>query len=270
MDTVFLPYQQRILADETNQLIVVEKSRRIGISWAVAGDCALYASETAGGDVYYKGQDKEMAQTFINDAAWFAKEIYSLVCSEIQEEVFQDPENPNKEIFTFKIHFKSGHSIVAQSSNPAGLRSKGRPSDRFVFDEAAFHPDFKALLKAAMALMMWGCRIMILSSHNGDGNVFNELVKDIRSGKRPGQVYRVTFQEAIADGLFKRVCQMTGKEWSPDAEKTWVTYMYDSYGDDAAEELDVIPSSGSGVVLTRAQIERCMKPTITQNFAWNG
>jgi len=264
MSSLFLPYQQRILSTD-NQLIVVEKSRRIGISWAVAGDCALYASRQDGGDVYYKGQDKEMAQTFINDAAWFAKEIYKEVF-----EVFEDPEMPDKSIFTLKIHFKSGHSIVAQSSNPAGLRSKGRPSDRFVFDEAAFHPDFKALLKAAMALMMWGCRIMILSSHNGDGNVFNELIKDIRSGKRPGQVYRVTFQEAIADGLFKRVCQMTGKEWSPEAEKIWVTYMYDSYGDDAAEELDVIPSAGSGVVLTRAQIERCMKPTIIQNFAWTG
>ncbi len=262
MNFTFLPYQQKVLSDEINQLIVVEKSRRIGMSWAVAGDCAIYASRTDGGDVYYKGQDKEMAQTFINDAAWFAKEICNEVCP-----IFEDPEMPDKSIFTFKIHFKNGHKIVAQSSNPAGLRSKGRPSDRFVFDEAAFHPDFKALLKAAMALMMWGCRIMILSSHNGEDNPFNELIKDIRSGKRPGKVYRVTFQEAVADGLFKRVCQMTGQAWSEEAEQAWVAQMYAYYGSDAQEELDVIPSSGSGVVLTRAQIERCMKPAIVQNFS---
>lgn len=173
------------------------------------------------------------------------------------------------------LPLKSNLTAVIQSSRKAltplaGLRSKGRPSDRFVFDEAAFHPDFKALLKAAMALMMWGCRIMILSSHNGENNPFFELISDIRSGKRPGKVYRVTFQEAIADGLFKRVCQMTGQTWSEEAEKAWVAQMYAYYGNDAQEELDVIPSSGSGVVLTRAQIERCMKPTITQNFAWNG
>lgn len=266
-DFIFLPYQTRILSEaESHRLNIIEKSRRIGISWALAGDCSLYAARKNGGDVYYKGQDKEMAQTFITDAAWFAKEVYQLPCSGIDEQVFPNPDNPDKSIFTYTVRYASGHSIVAQSSNPAGLRGKGRPSDRFVFDEAAHHPDLKALLKAAMALMMWGCQIFIVSSHNGDTNPFNELINEMRAGKRPGKVHRTTFMEAIKQGLYKRICQMTGHVWTQAKESAWVAEIYAYYGDDAAEELDVIPSQGSGVVLSRALIERCMRPCAIESF----
>jgi phage FluMu gp28-like protein len=268
-NSIFLPYQQDILTESAyHQLNVIEKARRLGISWAIAGDCALYASQAQGGDVYYKGQDKEMAQTFITDAAWFAKEIYAVVVSEIDEKVFPDPDNPDKDILSYTVRFNSGHFIQAQSSNPAGLRGKGRPSDRFVFDEAAFHPDLKALIKAGMALLTWGCKIFFISTHNGDANPFNELVTDIRAGKRPGKVHRVSFMEGVEQGLYKRICQITDQVWTPDTEAEWVAQMYAYYGDDADEELNVIPSQGSGVVLPRALIDRCMVDADIKAYKW--
>lgn len=268
-DSVFLPYQSRFL-QSPHQLEVWEKSRRVGASWAVSGDETLYASSKNGGDVYYKGQDKDMAQTFITDAAWFAKEVYSLAASDVAEHVFPDPEKPDKNIFTFTVRFASGFKVEAQSSSASGLRGKGRPSDHFVFDEAAFHPDFPALLKAGMALLTWGCRIRILSSHNGDVNPFNELIQEIRAGKRgkDAAVHRTTFMDAIGEGLYKRICQRTGKVWTQAGEDAWVAQMYAFYGDDAAEELDVIPSAGSGVVLPRALIERCMVAANEERYEW--
>ncbi|BBI66829.1 hypothetical protein PKHYL_10200 [Psychrobacter sp. KH172YL61] len=40
---VLLPYQQKWIADES-QLKIAEKSRRIGLTWAEAADCALVAA----------------------------------------------------------------------------------------------------------------------------------------------------------------------------------------------------------------------------------
>ena len=74
---------------------------------------------------------------------------------------------PHQQILSFTINFDSGHKIQAFTSNPRNLRSKGRPGERLVIDEAAFVDDIKELLKAAMAMTMWGGQIRIISTHNG-------------------------------------------------------------------------------------------------------
>lgn len=274
-DSLLLPYQRAWLDDAGAQIKVWEKSRRIGASWCQAGDDALYASQKNGGCVWYLGQDKEMAQAYIQDAVFWAKEVYQIACSEVEESVFRDE---NKDILTYIVRFASGAKISALSSRPANLRSKGRPNDRFTFDECAFHPDFDGLLKAAGALLTWGCRLRFLSTHNGELNPFNELVQDIRAGKRPGAVHRTDFKDAVKQGLYKRICRIAAAnapdkkraamEWTKEKERAWIKEMYAFYGDNAAEELDVIPSGGSGVWLPRVMIERCMSPADIQEFAW--
>ncbi len=65
LPSVLLPYQARLLATTaTHQLVVCEKSRRIGMTWAVGADAALTAgaSRGAGGsDVLYIGYNLDMA-----------------------------------------------------------------------------------------------------------------------------------------------------------------------------------------------------------------
>ena len=46
---------------------VWEKSRRIGASWCEASDAALYGAGESGGDTWYIGYNKEMAEEFIGD-----------------------------------------------------------------------------------------------------------------------------------------------------------------------------------------------------------
>lgn len=253
---LLLPYQNAWLS-ETANFAVIEKCRRAGISWAQAGRDALHAGHSNGGNVWYMGQDKDMSQAYITDAAWWADEVYgsTLKHSDIEQDVLEDGDNS---IMSYKIRFASGFKITALSSRPANLRSKGRVGDRFTFDEAAYHPDFAGLMKAAGALLMWGCKVRIISTHNGADNPFNELVQDIRSGEQPGKVHRIDFQEAIRQGLYKRICAVTGKKWTRKAEQDWMTEIYRTYRHNAAEELDVIPSQSSGVWLPRALIEARM------------
>jgi len=255
--TALLAYQQAWIADKS-PVKICEKSRRVGLSWAEASDVALSAAtarEAGGDDAWYIGYNQDMAKEFIRDVGFWARH-YQLAASEMEEVVLKDED---KDILSFVIKFASGFRVTALSSRPSNLRGK---QGTVVIDEAAFHDDLQGLLKAAMALLMWGGKVRIISTHNGDANAFHELVLDCRSGKVPYSLHRITFQNAVQAGLFRRICLSTKRVWSLAAEEAWVGDMYAFYGDHAAEELDVIPSSGSGAWLTRAMIEAVMRPEI--------
>lgn len=251
---VLLPYQQRWLAD-TSQVKVVEKSRRIGLSWAEACDAVLCAAATNGMDVWYIGYVKDMAIEFILDCAQWAIHFQHVATAiEVSEDVFvQGAEK--KSVFAFSIKFASGHRITALSSKPRNLRGK---QGRVILDEAAFHEAQAEILKAAMALLIWGGCLRIISTHDGDDNPFNQLVKDIRAGRFPYSIHRFTFDEALLEGLFERICLRTGETFSLAAQATWSAKIRANYGDDADEELDCIPKHGSGAFLTRELVEQCM------------
>jgi phage FluMu gp28-like protein len=255
--TVLLPYQQAWVADQS-QVKICEKSRRVGISWAEAADAALTgaASREAGGDdTWYIGYNQDMAKEFILDVAFWATH-YQLAAGAMEEEVFIDQD---RSILTFGITFASGFRVTALSSRPSNLRGK---QGRVVIDEAAFHNDLAGLIKAAMALLMWGGRVRIISTHDGDTNAFNEVVQDCRAHKLPYSVHRIEFNAAVEAGLFRRICLSTKKEWSEEAEAAWVAGIRAFYASNASEELDVIPGSGSGTYLSRAIIESCMQDGI--------
>ena len=256
-----LPYQSAWVADKS-PLKVAEKSRRIGLTWAEASDNVLIAASerTAGGmNCYYIGYNMDMAIEYIEACAMWAR-VFNRAAGEIEEgeEVFKEA-NEDRAIKTYTIRFASDFRIVALSSRPANLRGK---QGVVVIDEAAFHQQLGELLKAALALLIWGGRVRVISTHDGDTNPFNELVKDINSGKRKGSVHKTTFMEAVNQGLYQRVCLRLGITWSTETESAWVQSVYDFYGDAASEELDVIPSQGSGAWLTAALIEKCMRPEL--------
>lgn len=248
---VLLGYQQRWVADQS-PLKLAEKSRRIGLTWGEAADDVLIASGDDGSNVFYISATQDMALEYIEACAMWAR-AFDLAAGQIEEGIFIDGD---KEIKTYRIDFpKSGRRIVALSSRPANLRGK---QGVVVIDEAAFAPDLAGLIKAAMAMLMWGDKVRIISTHNGDDNPFNELINEVRAGKRKGAVHRITFADAVADGLFERVCLRKGKPWSQEAEDVWVADVRSFYGDDAEEELDAVPARGGGTYLPLALIEARM------------
>ncbi|MBI2278156.1 MAG: hypothetical protein HYU74_12450 [Dechloromonas sp.] len=251
-----LVYQQEWIADES-PLKIAEKSRRIGLTWAEAADNVLIASSAEGSNVFYISATQDMAIEYIEACAMWARH-FDMAAAEVEEGIFLDDDG--KAIKTYKIDFpKTGHRIVALSSRPANLRGK---QGVVVIDEAAFAPDLDGLIKAAMAMLMWGDKVRIISTHNGDDSLFNELINEVRAGKRGGTVHRISFARAVEDGLFRRVCLRKGVEWTQEAEDKWVAGVRNFYGDDAAEELDVIPAQGGGAFLPLALIEARMKPGV--------
>ena len=252
---VMLPYQAKWMEDRS-PLKIAEKSRRTGLTWAEAADDVLEAAAKNGQNVYYIAYNQDMTIEYIQACGMWAR-AFDYAAGEIEEGIWDDEADRDRSIKTFTIRFPSGFRIVALSSRPTNLRGK---QGVVVIDEAAFHDKLDELLKAALALLIWGGSVRVISTHNGADNPFNSLIQDARAGKRGAKasVHRIEFRPAVADGLYRRVCARLNRPWSAEDEAAWVEEVYGFYGDAAAEELDVVPSSGDGVFLSTVLIESRM------------
>lgn len=177
---VLLGYQRRLLeTTAAHPVVVVPKSRRIGATWGIGADAALTAgaARDAGGmDVLYIGYNLDMAREFIDVCAMWAV-AFAQAATAVGEFLFDDvnPADPadTKAIQAFRIRFASGFEVVALSSRPRSLRGR---QGCVILDEAAFHDDLEGLLKAAFALLIWGGKVLVISSHNGEAT-FGDLVR---------------------------------------------------------------------------------------------
>ncbi|QDG74442.1 hypothetical protein [Labrenzia sp. PHM005] len=265
LPNVLLPYQSKTVAllDSSGlEVLFIEKSRRIGMTWGLASYAVLKAAKEkkAGGmDAMYISYSQEMTREFVDACAMWAR-AYAIAAISQDEFVFEDtdPSHPDetRHIQAFRIRFASGFEIVALSSAPRSLRGK---QGLVIIDEAAFVENLKELLKAALAFLMWGGQVIVCSTHDGTENEFNVHIQDILSGRSPYAHVRVDLDEALQDGLYERICLVQGKTWSAKDEADWRQKIIDFYGDGADEELFCIPSQGSGAWLSAPLIEARMK-----------
>ncbi|MDD9910196.1 MAG: hypothetical protein OXR62_10940 [Ahrensia sp.] len=255
-DGILMAHQKRWLSD-TSPLKVCEKGRRTGITYAEAIDATLIAARENGENYFYIGDTKDKGREFIDYVAHFAKVIQSQLAS-VEEFLFEDqqPDGTTKYIAAFRVRFASGFRVEALSSNPANIRGL---QGVVCIDEAAFHRNVRKVIDAVNALLIWGGRVRVISTHNGTLNPFNELITEARAGQNIFKVHRYPFQEAIDNGLYERVCLIRG--WTPTTEgkAQWEATIRKSYGtrtNQMGQELDAVPADAEGAVLTRAAIDR--------------
>lgn len=261
-DGILMRHQREWLED-TSDLKIAEKGRRTGITFAEALDDTLIAAakRSAGGsNVFYIGDTKDKGREFIGYVAHFAKVVAGEL-AQVEEFLFKDEraDGTSKDITAYRVTFASGFRVEALSSNPANIRGL---QGIVVIDEAAFHKDVREVIDAVNALLIWGGKVRVISTHNGYLNPFNELVREALAGKNPFKVHHIPFALAIENGLFKRVCQMKGEPWSQEAQDAWEATIRGSYGARTSamrQELDAVPSDAEGAALTRVQIEARME-----------
>ena len=258
LPSVLYPAQQRWVADPS-PFKIAEKARRTGITFAEAADDVLIAAaaKSAGGqNVYYIGTDKDMTEEYIDACGAWAKQ-FNRAADYIGEGLWDEDED-DKHIKTFTIRFpESGFKITALASRPRKLRGR---QGVLVGDEAAFQDDLPALLKAAMAFLIWGGKVRLISTHDGEENAFNQLIEQVQAGKRKGSVHRISFRDAVNEGLYERICLRLGKQWSAEEQEKFLADTYEFYGEDAGEELDLIPAQGGGIYLSMGLVLSRMSP----------
>lgn len=263
---VLMRHQAEWLEDDSD-LKLAEKGRRTGVTFAEALDATLIASlkKSAGGQNYfYIGDTKDKGREFIGYVAHFARIIAGELVS-VEEFMFDDYREDGSlagQISAFRVRFSSGRRVEALSSRPENIRGL---QGTVCVDEAAFHRDVRGVLDSVNALLIWGGKIRVISTHNGVLNPFNELIREAKAGKVPFSCHFIPFGKAVTNGLFRRVCEMSGKTWSPEAEAAWEAKIRGAYGVRKAamlQELDAIPAEAEGAALTRVQIEACMDGAI--------
>ena len=255
MNELLLPYQKEWLNDKSD-LRLWEKSRRIGASYTLALEAVLDGASGSGGrNTYYLSYNKDMTRQFIKDCAYWAGVLQ--IAAEILEETIIADE---KDITVFRLRLASGKEIAALPSVEYALRSK---QGNVILDEAAFVEDFEGIKKAALALLIWGGKFSVLSTHNGDDNPFNLFIKKIKRGEeKDWKLHRTTFDEAVEQGLYKKICQAQKIAWTAQKEAEFGKRIYDIYKDNADEELRCIPRRAGTRYFPRLLLEGVVDESI--------
>jgi phage FluMu gp28-like protein len=247
---ILLPYQKRWLEDKS-PLRIWEKSRRIGASWVLALEAVLDGAGQGGRSTYYLSYNKDMTRQFIKDASYWAKALQ--IAAEYFEEELID-EN-SKTVTVFRITLVSGSEIAALPSTEYALRSK---QGNVILDEAAFTAEFEGIKKAALALLIWGGKFSILSTHNGDDSPFCLFLNRIKSGDEPDwSAHRTTFSRAIEEGLYKKICEKNKKAWNTQREAQFIAHIRRIYRENMEEELDCVPVRSGSRYFPRFLLEAC-------------
>lgn len=232
---VFLPYQTAWLTDK-NPISVTEKSRQIGWSFIHAFRAVFKASSNKR-DTLVTSYNKSSVKVFIKDCTFWARLFNTIHTITTNQEIIKD-----RFISIFELRFSNGRIIRAVSGDSVNMR--GISGWDIIIDEAAYRAQpLDDILASASANIIHGGTIRIGSTHCGEDSDFNKLVQDIKNYKKPYQLHKTTFKEAITEGLYKRICLKKGETWTFEKELIWMESIYSMYGHRAIEELDAVPSN---------------------------
>lgn len=235
-DPLFCAYQTLIVNDD-HPVSIVEKGRQIGYSHVTAFRAVLKAASNIR-DTVYMSYNRESAKDFMRDVQRWCR-IFNLTFSLYQEECIDD-----NSINIFECSFLNLRKIIAVSGDCTNLR--GKPGADVIIDEACYNPNpIEDILAASMATLIHGGSVRIGSTHAGIDSDFNKLIERVKAGELPYKHIKVTFKDAIEQGLYKRICAKSRQIWTQEKQDAWVDGIYKMYGNRASEELDAEPSDYS-------------------------
>lgn len=194
-DTFLLPYQSAWVNDRS-LVRLMEKSRRVGISYATAYDEVRQKSlKGAKVDTWFSSRDDLTAQGFIGYCKGFAG-VLNIAANAYEADILF---NDGRDSATARVlRFATGATINSISSNPDVFAGKG---GNVGLDEFALRNDPRKVYDIAQPTIDWGGRLSIISTHRGAGNFFNKLIQDERdpdTRKHRGiSIHRVTLSDAL-------------------------------------------------------------------------
>ena len=117
------------------------------------------------------------------------------------------------EIKALEIKLPGGSRITALPANPDTARGF---SANVLLDEFAFHADSRKIWSALFPVISAGHKLRVVSTPNGKGNKFYELMTD-REPDNPWSRHRVDIYQAVADGLPRDIDLLRRGLNDPDA-----------------------------------------------------
>ena len=256
-DVFMLPYQERWVRD-TAIMKLMEKGRRIGVSYCSAYEDMRYHSQQANRlQTWVSSRDELTARQYVRDCMGFAK-ILHMAAVEVGERVLIDDKGNTHTAQV--IPFPNGAALHSLSSNPDAFAGRG---GRVKLDEFALRKDPAMVYAIAGPTIDWGGALGIISTHRGSKNYFNTLIREIREKGNPKRFsyHRVSLQDALDQGfLWKLQSKLTdGDPRLEFDEADYFTYQRSRARDDETfnQEYMCIPADDAGAFLEYALIDGC-------------
>ncbi len=205
----FLPYQTAWITDE-NRFKLWDKSRRIGATYAESYKAVRKRNLIdERRDYWFSSADESAAVEFSLYCQQWCK-LFNAVVKEFTEELEDDK---GYRFNNYVVEFPNGSRINCMSSNPRRFRSKGGD---VCLDEFDWHDSPGEMLDAATPVTTWGYDISILTTRNGEGSEFDNLVKlarQIAAGEAtakelrtlPWSYHFTPITAAIGQGLVEKI-----------------------------------------------------------------
>lgn len=200
-DLFMLRYQSDWINDRS-LIRLMEKSRRVGISYATAYDeVRQHSLKGCRIDTWFSSRDDMTAQEFVRYCVKFGG-VLNIAASAAFDEKILYGEDGKQSATASVMRFANDTRINSISSNPDVFAGKG---GNVGLDEFALRNDPRKLYDIAKQTIAWGGRESIISTHRGATNFFNKLITDERSDdkrKHRGiSIHRVTLTRALEDGF---------------------------------------------------------------------
>lgn len=233
----WLPYQVEAINNH-DPFVVYEKGRRVGLSEALAYRSNIMCLNGIQ-DTYYSTYNLPASKVFIKKCAKWAKAFHNLSVYRYNKPLI----DLHNGINYHRVQYLNGRFIEAIPDTATSFRDKESRGTCIIKDEAAFSSQLREINEAVKALNMWGGKscIKIVSTHFGEKNEFNSIVQTLRKDPKAGTLKRIDFYDAVAQGLYKQMCLVNDETWTEQAEKDYVDYWVNLYGEAAPQELGAIP-----------------------------
>jgi len=214
------PFQQRWFRDRSRFKIGMfarQTGKTFTSTLELVDDC--YEAEAMGGRKRWVilSRGERQAKEAMDEGVKLHAKAYDAYLDELEYD-WGDGENRYKAL---EVVLKGGSRITALPANPDTAR--GFSANVFL-DEFAFHQDSRAIWKALFPVISAGHKLRVVSTPNGKGNKFFELMtaKDSAWSKHEVDIYR-----AVRDGLPRNIEELRAgiaddDAWAQEYELQWL------------------------------------------------
>ena len=248
----FMPYQADFIRDDS-RMIIVEKGRQIGLSYAASYKAVrLAAPKDARLDVWVVSRDAIQAKQFLLYCKRWAR-VLQFAAEDMGEQVLLT--EGGKAVQVQVLKFANGLCIYCLSSNPDAIVGK---SGHVIWDEAAIHKDQRDFYAIAKQVTQWGGKFIVISTHRGTQTQFNKFITDIKERGNPmgWSLHTIPIQRAVADGIVEKINAATGGK---ETREEWLARQRKECVDEEQwlQEFCCIPADESSAFITYEMINGC-------------
>ena len=219
-NTVLYDYQKRWLQDDSRFKVAMfarQTGKTFTTTLEIVLDCLAHEAKGEKTRWVILSRGERQAKEAMNEGVKVHLNAMGIAC-----EIMEVPFKEDTTINALEVIFPNGSKITALPANPDTAR--GFSANVFL-DEFAFHADSREIWKALFPVISAGWKLRVVSTPNGKGNKFYELMTDLENTE--WSRHQTDIYQAVADGLPRNIEQLRKglndeDAWAQEFELKWL------------------------------------------------